>query len=84
MERDGSIIACAALFPFFEDKCGEVAAIAVSPECRGLGQGDKLLGKLFNICILLKSHLVPVKCDVLIYLRMYIHAIMCQLADLIL
>lgn len=44
MERDGSIIACAALFPFLEDKSGEVAAIAVSEECRGQGQGDKLLG----------------------------------------
>ncbi|KAG0468224.1 hypothetical protein HPP92_017552 [Vanilla planifolia] len=43
VERDGSIIACAALFPFFEDKCGEIAAIAVSPECRGHGQGDRLL-----------------------------------------
>lgn len=43
VERDGQIIACAALFPFFEEKCGEVAAIAVSPECRGQGQGDKLL-----------------------------------------
>ncbi|XP_042429077.1 probable amino-acid acetyltransferase NAGS1, chloroplastic [Zingiber officinale] len=43
VERDGSIIACAALFPFFEEKCGEVAAMAVSPECRGHGQGDKLL-----------------------------------------
>ncbi|KAJ6815909.1 putative amino-acid acetyltransferase NAGS2, chloroplastic [Iris pallida] len=43
VERDGSIIACAALFPFFEEKCGELAAIAVSPECRGHGQGDKLL-----------------------------------------
>ncbi|XP_047333693.1 probable amino-acid acetyltransferase NAGS1, chloroplastic [Impatiens glandulifera] len=43
MEREGQIIACAALFPFFEDKCGEVAAIAVSSECRGQGQGDKLL-----------------------------------------
>ncbi|CAA2970599.1 probable amino-acid acetyltransferase NAGS1, chloroplastic [Olea europaea subsp. europaea] len=39
----GQIIACSVLFPFFEDKCGEVAAIAVSPECRGRGQGDKLL-----------------------------------------
>uniref|UniRef100_A0A3N7GP98 amino-acid N-acetyltransferase n=1 Tax=Populus trichocarpa TaxID=3694 RepID=A0A3N7GP98_POPTR len=44
VEREGQIIACAALFPFFEEKCGEVAAIAVSPECRGQGQGDKLLG----------------------------------------
>ncbi|KAL2906506.1 putative amino-acid acetyltransferase NAGS2 chloroplastic [Bienertia sinuspersici] len=43
VEREGQIIACAALFPFFEDRCGEVAAIAVSPECRGQGQGDKLL-----------------------------------------
>lgn len=44
VEREGHVIACSALFPFFEDKCGEVAAIAVSPECRGQGQGDKLLG----------------------------------------
>lgn len=44
MEREGQIIACSALYPFFEDRCGEVAAIAVSPECRGQGQGDKLLG----------------------------------------
>lgn len=43
MEREGQIIACAALFPFFKDKCGEVACIAVSPDCRGQGQGDKLL-----------------------------------------
>lgn len=46
MERDGQIIACAALFPFFEEKCGEVAAIAVSPDCRGQGQGYKLLGMI--------------------------------------
>ncbi|KAL6587728.1 putative amino-acid acetyltransferase nags1, chloroplastic [Orobanche minor] len=43
VEREGQIIACAALFPSFRAKCGEVAAIAVSPECRGQGQGDKLL-----------------------------------------
>ncbi|XP_059624021.1 probable amino-acid acetyltransferase NAGS1, chloroplastic isoform X2 [Cornus florida] len=43
VEREGHVIACAALFPFFKDKCGEVAAIAVSSECRGQGQGDKLL-----------------------------------------
>lgn len=43
MEREGQIIACAALYPFSEDKSGEVAALAVSPECRGQGQGDKLL-----------------------------------------
>ncbi|KAL0726166.1 hypothetical protein Bca4012_022259 [Brassica carinata] len=43
VEREGQVIACAALFPFFEDKCGEVAAIAVASDCRGQGQGDKLL-----------------------------------------
>ncbi|KAK4366367.1 hypothetical protein RND71_014247 [Anisodus tanguticus] len=43
VEREGQVIACAALFPYFEEKCGEVAAIAVSPDCRGQGQGDKLL-----------------------------------------
>ncbi|XP_048334752.2 probable amino-acid acetyltransferase NAGS2, chloroplastic isoform X1 [Ziziphus jujuba] len=43
VEREGQIIACAALFPFLEEKCGEVAAIAVSSDCRGQGQGDKLL-----------------------------------------
>ncbi|CAH8326102.1 unnamed protein product [Eruca vesicaria subsp. sativa] len=43
VEREGQIIACAALFPFFQEKCGEVAAIAVASDCRGQGQGDKLL-----------------------------------------
>ncbi|XP_041006223.1 probable amino-acid acetyltransferase NAGS1, chloroplastic isoform X1 [Juglans microcarpa x Juglans regia] len=43
VEREGQIIACAALFPFFKEKCGEVAAISVSPDCRGQGQGAKLL-----------------------------------------
>lgn len=51
-ERDGSIIACAALFPFPEEKSGEVAAIAVSEECRGRGQGDKLLGMFFATWII--------------------------------
>lgn len=43
VERDGSILACAALFPFHNEKSGEVAAFAVSPEFRGQGQGDQLL-----------------------------------------
>ncbi|KAF3673833.1 60S acidic ribosomal protein P2 [Capsicum annuum] len=42
VEREGHIISCAALFPYFEEKCGEVSAIVVSPDCRGQGQGDKL------------------------------------------
>ena len=39
VERDASIIACGALFPFHNEKCAEIAALAVSDE------GDKLLGK---------------------------------------
>lgn len=49
VEREGHIIACAALFPYFKEKCGEVASIAVSPDCRGQGHGGKLLGMTFNI-----------------------------------
>lgn len=51
MEREGQIIACGGLFPYFEEKCAEVAAIAVSPDCRGQGQGDKLLGTLLLLCL---------------------------------
>lgn len=55
VEREGQIIACAALFPFFEERCGEIAAIAVSAECRGQGQGDKLLGMIMNCCFITYS-----------------------------
>ncbi|KAF7113324.1 hypothetical protein RHSIM_RhsimUnG0137900 [Rhododendron simsii] len=48
VEREGLIIACAALFHYLGKKWGEVAAIAVSPECRGQGQGDKLLDYIEN------------------------------------
>lgn len=54
VEREGQIIASAALFPFSEEKCGEVAAIAVSPDCRGQGQGDKLLGMISCVSALNK------------------------------
>lgn len=52
MEREGQIIACGALIPYFEEKCGEIASIAVSPDCRGQGQGDKLLGTLLLLCLI--------------------------------
>ena len=44
VERDQLIIACVALFLFPEEKSGELAALVVSEECRGQGQGDNLLG----------------------------------------
>ncbi len=41
VERDGMIIACAALYPF--GKVGELACLAVHPDYRGEGRGDQLL-----------------------------------------
>ena len=46
LERDGRIIACAALYPFEEDNCGELACIVTDPEYRGGERGLRLLNEL--------------------------------------
>lgn len=43
VERDGAIIGCAALYPFGEEKTGELACVAIAPEYRGGDRGDLLL-----------------------------------------
>lgn len=43
MQRDGMIVACAALYPFPADALGELACVAVHPDYQGDGRGDKLL-----------------------------------------
>lgn len=43
IERDGTTIACAALYPFSEEGCGELACLAVHPEYRKQRRGDELL-----------------------------------------
>ncbi len=43
IERDGLIVACAALYPFPEEQAGELACLAVHPDYRGAGRGDQLL-----------------------------------------
>jgi amino-acid N-acetyltransferase len=43
IEHDGSILACAALYPFPEDRSAELACLAVSPEYRDAGYGERLL-----------------------------------------
>ncbi len=43
MERDGMIIACAALYPYPGTGLGELAGLAVHPDYRSGGRGDKLL-----------------------------------------
>ncbi len=43
VDLDGAIIGCAALYPFPEDKAGELACVAISSEYRGGDRGEKLL-----------------------------------------
>lgn len=44
--RDGWIIAAAALYPFPEEGCGEVACIVSHPDYRGGQRGQRLLNEL--------------------------------------
>lgn len=43
VERDGMIIACAALYPYLQDKVAELACLAVHPDYQDHGRGDLLL-----------------------------------------
>ena len=43
LERDGAIIGCAALYPFPEERLGELACVAVHPAYRNSGRADTLL-----------------------------------------
>ncbi len=46
VERDGMIVACAALYPYPEETVGELACLAVHPDYRHQGRGDQLLDAL--------------------------------------
>jgi amino-acid N-acetyltransferase len=46
LERDGRIIACAALYPFPEEGCGEVACVVTHPDYRRGQRGQRLLHEL--------------------------------------
>ena len=48
LERDGRIVACAALYPFEEERCGEIACIATHPEYQRGGRGTHLLSQLID------------------------------------
>lgn len=43
IERDGMIVACAAFYPYQENKCGELACVATHPDYRGKNRGIRLL-----------------------------------------
>jgi len=46
IEHDGVIFACAALFPYPEAKTAEMAAVTVSPQSQGQGDGEKILKRI--------------------------------------
>jgi amino-acid N-acetyltransferase len=46
VEHDGVIFACAALYPYSESKTGEMAALTVSPQSQGQGDGEKILKRI--------------------------------------
>ncbi len=46
VERDGLIIACAALYQIADSDSGELACLAVNPEYRHGGRGDELLERI--------------------------------------
>ena len=43
IEHDGVIFACAALYPFANEKMAEMACLTVSPDSQGQGDGERML-----------------------------------------
>ncbi|MBT1449831.1 amino-acid N-acetyltransferase [Glaciecola sp. XM2] len=52
IERDGMIIACAALYIYPEDASGEISCVATHRDYRGSNRGERLLQALKNKAIL--------------------------------
>jgi amino-acid N-acetyltransferase len=46
VEHDGVIFACAALYPYPEQRTGEMAALTASPQTQGQGDGEKVLKRI--------------------------------------
>ena len=46
IEHDGVIFGCAALYPFPENRTGEMAALTVSPMSQGQGDGERILKRI--------------------------------------
>lgn len=49
MERDGMVIACAAIYCYPQEDMGELACVAVHPDYRNHGRGDILLERMTRI-----------------------------------
>jgi amino-acid N-acetyltransferase len=48
IERDDMIIGCAALYPFSEDNCAELACVVVHSDYRQANRGEQLLEKIIE------------------------------------
>ena len=46
LERDGRVLACAALYPYEAESVGEIACVATHPDYRGAGRARQLLDEL--------------------------------------
>ena len=46
IDHDGVIFACAALYPYPEARTAEMAALTVSPQSQGQGDGEKVLKRI--------------------------------------
>jgi len=46
LEHDRMIIGCAALYPFPDDRTGELACLTVHPDFRGSGAGERLMTEI--------------------------------------
>jgi amino-acid N-acetyltransferase len=46
LDRDGMIIACAALYPYPRERTGELACVATHPDYRGKSRGERLVEAL--------------------------------------
>lgn len=46
IEHDGVIFGCAALYPYPESSTAEMAALTVSPQSQGMGDGERLLKRI--------------------------------------
>lgn len=51
LERDGMIIACAALYVFLEEQMGEVACVAIHRDYRGKNRGERLMQALKTLAL---------------------------------
>ena len=48
IERDNMTIGCAALYPYLDEKMGEMACVAIHPDYRNSSRGDLLIQKIIE------------------------------------